>query len=101
MATKINQAKRLIEEVSGKEISEELISRRKAEILCSRMERIWKNEIMELEENRRDEAFFIRIKHLIEKEVHKELSIKQDEENKNWKLFKEKYSSENLQLEKF
>lgn len=100
-ATKINQAKRLIEEVSGKEISEELISRRKAEILCSRMERIWKNEIMELEENRRDEAFFIRIKHLIEKEVHKELSIKQDEENKNWKLFKEKYSSENLQLEKF
>ena len=100
-ATKIDEVKRLIEEVSGKEISEELIPRRKAGILCHRMERIWKDEIMELEENRRDEAFFIRMKHLIEKEARKELNTKQDEENKKWKLFNEKYSSKNLQLEKF
>lgn len=100
-ATRIDKVKRLITEVSGKEIAENLIPGKKAWILCHRMERIWKDEIMELEENRRDEAFFIRMKHLIEKEVHKELSAKQDEENKNWKLFKEKYPSEDLHLEKF
>ena len=99
--TKIDEAKKLIAEISGKEVAEKLIPGRKACILCNRMERIWKNEIMDFEKKQRDEAFFVRIKHLIEKEVHKELSIKQDEENKNWKLFKEKYSSENLQLEKF
>ena len=100
-ATKIDEAKRLIEEISGKEISEELIPGRKACIICYRMERIWKNEIMELEKNKMDEAFFIRMKHLIEKEVSEELSSKQDKEDKNWKLFKEKYPSEDLQLEKF
>jgi hypothetical protein len=99
--TKIDKVKRLITEVSGRDVSEKLIPGRKACFLCNRMERIWKNEIMDFEKKQRDEAFFVRIKHLIEKEVHKELSIKQDEENKNWKLFKEKYSSENLQLEKF
>jgi hypothetical protein len=100
-ATKIDEAKRFIAEVSGKEVAENLIPGKKASILCNRMERIWKNEIIELEENRRDEAFFIRMKHLIEKEVRKELNTKQDEENKKWKLFNEKYSSKNLQLEKF
>ena len=39
---------------------------------------------------------FSRMKHLIEKEVRKELSVKQDKENKNWKLFKEKYPSKDL-----
>lgn len=100
-ATRIDEAKKLIDEVSGKEVAEELISGRKAWILCRRMERIWKDEIMELEENRRDEAFFIIMKHLIEKEARKELNAKQDEENKNWKLFKKKYPSEDLHLEKF
>ena len=90
-ATKIDEAKRFIAEVSGKEVAENLIPGKKASILCNRMERIWKNEIIELEENRRDEAFFIRMKHLIEKEVRKELNTKQDEENKKWKLFNEKY----------
>lgn len=93
-ATRIDEAKKLIDEVSGKEIAEELIPGRKAWILCHRTERIWKDEIMELEENRRDEAFFIRMKHLIKKEVRKELNTKQDEENKKWKLFNDKYSSE-------
>ena len=41
------------------------------------------------------------MKHLIEKEVRKELNTKQEEENKKWKLFNDKYSSENLHLEKF
>lgn len=100
-AARIDEAKKLIAEVSGKEISEKLIPGKKAWILCHRMERIWKDEIMELEENQRDEAFFIRMKHLIEKEVSEELSSKQDKEDKNWKLFKEKYPSEDLQLEKF
>lgn len=100
-AARIDEAKKLIDEVSGKEVAEELIPGRKAWILCHRMERIWKDEIMELEENRRDEAFFIRMKHLIEKEVRKELNTKQEEENKKWKLFNDKYSSENLHLEKF
>lgn len=100
-ATRIDEAKKLIDEVSGKEIAENLIPGKKAWILCHRMERIWKDEIMELEEKRRDEAFFIRMKHLIEKEVPEEFRIKQDKEDKNWKLFKDKYSSENLQLEKF
>lgn len=100
-AARIDEAKKLIDEVSGKEVAEELIPGRKAWILCRRMERIWKDEIMELEENRRDEAFFIRMKHLIEKEVRKELNTKQEEENKKWKLFNDKYSSENLHLEKF
>ena len=100
-AARIDEAKKLIDEVSGKEVAEELIPGRMAWILCRRMERIWKDEIMELEENRRDEAFFIRMKHLIEKEVRKELNTKQEEENKKWKLFNDKYSSENLHLEKF
>lgn len=100
-ARKIDKVKRLIEEVSGKEIAENLIPERKAYFLCHRMERIWKDEIMELEENQRDEAFFIRMKHLIEKEARKELNTKQSEENKKWKLFNDKYSSENLHLEKF
>jgi hypothetical protein len=100
-ATKIDEAKRFIAEVSGKEVAEKLIPERKAYFLCHKMERIWKNEIIELEENRRDEAFFIRMKHLIEKEVRKELNTKQNEENKKWKLFNDKYSSENLHLEKF
>ena len=99
--TKIDEAKSLIAEVAGKEVAENLIPGKKAWILCHRMERIWKDEIMELEENRRDEAFFIRMKRLIEKEARKELNTKQDEENKKWKLFNEKYSSKNLQLEKF
>lgn len=100
-ATKIDKVKRLITEVSRRDVAEKLIPGRKAWILCSRMERIWKNEIMELEENRRDEAFFIRMKHLIEKEVSEELNSKRDKEDKNWKLFKVKYPSEDLQLEKF
>jgi hypothetical protein len=99
--TKIDEAKSLIAEVAGKEVAENLIPGKKAWILCHRMERIWKDEIMELEENRRDEAFFIIMKHLIEKEARKELNAKQDEENKNWKLFKKKYPSEDLHLEKF
>lgn len=78
-----------------------LIPGRKACFLCHRMEKIWKNEIMDFEKKRRDEAFFIRMKHLIEKEVSEELSSKRDKEDKNWKLFKVKYPSEDLQLEKF
>lgn len=100
-ATKIDKVKRLITEVSGRDVAENLIPERKAYFLCHRMERIWKDEIMELEENQRDEAFFIRMKHLIEKEARKELNTKQSEENKKWKLFNDKYSSENLHLEKF
>lgn len=100
-ATKIDEPKMLIEEVSGREVAEKLIPGRKAWILCSRMERIWKYEIMELEEERREEAFFIRMKQLIEKETYEELNTKQEEENKKWKLFNDKYSSENLHLEKF
>lgn len=100
-ATKIDKVKRLITEVSGRDVAENLIPGKKAWILCHRMEKIWKNEIMDFEKKRRDEAFFIRMKHLIEKEVSEELSSKQDKEDKNWKLFKEKYPSEDLQLEKF
>ena len=100
-AARIDEAKKLIDEVSGKEVAEELIPGRKAWILCRRMEKIWKNEIMDFEKKRRDEAFFIRMKHLIEKEVSEELSSKRDKEDKNWKLFKVKYPSEDLQLEKF
>lgn len=99
--TKIDKVKRLITEVSGRDVAEKLIPGRKACFLCHRMEKIWKNEIMDFEKKRRDEAFFIRMKHLIEKEVSEELSSKQDKEDKNWKLFKEKYPSEDLQLEKF
>lgn len=100
-ATKIDKVKRLITEVSGRDVAENLIPGKKAWILCHRMERIWKDEIMDFEKKRRDEAFFIRMKHLIEKEVSEELSSKQDKEDKNWKLFNDKYSSENLHLEKF
>ena len=100
-ATKIDKVKRLITEVSGRDVSEKLIPGRKACFLCHRMEKIWKNEIMDFKKKRRDEAFFIRMKYLIEKEVSEELSSKLDKEDKNWKLFKVKYPSEDLQLEKF
>lgn len=101
MAKKISATKIVITEVSGRDVAEKLIPGRKACFLCHRMEKIWKNEIMDFEKKRRDEAFFIRMKHLIEKEVCKELNAKQDKEDKKWKLFNDKYSSENLHLEKF